>query len=87
VVRGEVCGGGGVGGGGGGGGGATPLQDIRFFIRGLRTNQYYSWYLTPPSLPRLHFAMPYCAMSGFLPIPLLSFIQHTMLILVLAIYL
>jgi len=27
--------------------GAWPLQDIRLFIRGLCTGQYYSWELTP----------------------------------------
>ena len=46
-----------------------PVQDVRLFIRGLCTSQYYCWHLTP-SLSQLLpvvFRTQYCAIYGFPP--------------------
>jgi len=59
-----------------------PLQDIRWFIRGLCTSRYYSWrptllYCNPPPL--------YCAINiakyMVSPRPSCSAIQHTILVI------
>ena len=48
-----------------------PLQNIRLYIRGLCTSQYYSWHATPPLLqPPVVFCNQYCAVYGFPPPPL-----------------
>ena len=57
-----------------------PLQDIRLFIRGVCSSQYYSWRSTPSLLhpPAVVFCNQYCAICDFssgLPVLLFN-IQH-----------
>jgi len=55
-----------------------PLQDIRFFIRGLCTSQYSSCRSTPPLFPPppVEFCNQYCAIYGFPPAPLFCYSTH-----------